>query len=443
MRDVPGAAGLPRPGGGYGDHRAGPAARDGAGPIGSLFLNPGGPGGSGVDFVAFAGRSPIFKALRKRFDLIGFDPRGTNRSTPGIACEPAARTVRRLDRAEGRPVVNRAAVRRALRTGAEYAASCRKASGDLVDLTGTEYAVRDLDLLRAAVGDQKLSYLGFSYGTYLGTVYADLYPTRVRALTLDGSVDPRQYGDDFLGLLRLNARASERSVDAFLAWCSKRPRACTFGDGNAEAAVDGLIRRLDDEPLVTGQGKRRAVTNGYTVAEILYLQTGSGRGAWKDTGQALAGIAAGRPVITNRDLIGAGGATNIAIECTDSAGSVTPAEFRQYALRSARVRPAAGSRADPGAADLRRRQRRDLQQSGRRPTRPATGAATSTPRAQPRCWSWAPRATRPRRIRVPSPWPGSSTAGGSSPRGAARARPTRRTSTTRASAARSTATSSA
>ena len=241
--------------------------------IGSLFLNPGGPGGSGVDFVAFAGTSPIFKALRKHFDLIGFDPRGTNRSTPGIACESAARTVRRLDRAEGRPVVNRASVRRATETGAEYAASCRKASGDLVDLTGTEYAVRDLDRLRAAVGDQKLSYLGFSYGTYLGTVYADLYPTRVRALTLDGAVDPRQYGDDFLGLLKLNARASERSVDAFLAWCSKRPRACTFGDGDAEGAVDALIRRLDDEPLVTGRGKRRAVTNGYTVAEILYLQT--------------------------------------------------------------------------------------------------------------------------------------------------------------------------
>ena len=310
--------------------------------IGSLFLNPGGPGGSGVDFVAFAGRSPIFKALRKRFDLIGFDPRGTNRSTPGIACEPPARTVRRLDRAQGRPVVNRAAVRRALRTGAEYAASCRKASGDLVDLTGSEYAVRDLDLLRAAVGDPKLSYLGFSYGTYLGTVYADLYPTRVRALTLDGSVDPRQYGDDFLGLLKLNARASERSVDAFLAWCSKRPRACTFGDGDSEAAVDDLIRRLDDEPLVTGRGKRRALTNGYTVAELLYLQTSSGRGAWKDTGRALAGIAAGRPVITNRDLIYAGGATNIAIECTDSAGSVTPAEFREYALRSSRVAPRLG-----------------------------------------------------------------------------------------------------
>jgi pimeloyl-ACP methyl ester carboxylesterase len=310
--------------------------------LGSLFLNPGGPGGSGVDFVAFAGTSPIFRALGKRFDLVGFDPRGTNRSTPGITCEPAARTVRRLDRAKGRPAVTRAAVRRALRTGAEYAASCREASGDLVDLTGTEYAVRDLDLLRAAVGDQRLNYLGFSYGSYLGTVYADLYPTRVRALTVDGSVDPRQYGDDFLGLLKLNARASERSVDAFLAWCSGRPRACGFGHGDAEGAVDDLIRRLDAKPLVKGHGKRRAVTNGYTVAEILYLQTGAGRAAWKETGPALGAIAAGRPVITNRDLIGAGGATNIAIECTDSAGSVTKADFQQYASKIARVAPRLG-----------------------------------------------------------------------------------------------------
>lgn len=310
--------------------------------IGSLFLNPGGPGGSGVDFVAGAGGSRIFKALRKRFDLVGFDPRGTNRSTPTIACEPPARTVRRMDRAEGDPSVDRKAVRRAAQAGAEYAASCRKASGDLVDLTGTEYAVRDLDLLRAAVGDQKLSYLGFSYGTYLGTVYADLYPTRVRALTLDGAVDPRQYGDDFLGLLELNARASERSVDAFLSWCSRHPRSCGFGDGDAEKAVDALIRRLDDHPLVKGRGKGRAVANGYTVAELLYLQTGSGRAAWQDTAQALAGLAAGQVVGSNRDLIGAGGATNIAIECTDAAGSVTKAEFRKYALRSGRIAPRLG-----------------------------------------------------------------------------------------------------
>ena len=206
-----------------------------------------------------------------------------------------------------------------------------------MDLTGTEYAVRDLDLLRAAVGDQKLSYLGFSYGTYLGTVYADLYPTRVRALTLDGSVDPRQYGDDFLGLLKLNARASERGrrlprlVLAAAAGLLLRRR-------DAEAAVDDLIRRLDDEPLVTGRGKRRAVTNGYTGAEILYLQASGGRAPWLDTGHALADLAAGLPVVTNRDLIGAGGATNIAIEFTDSAGSVTPAEFRRYALRIARWR---------------------------------------------------------------------------------------------------------
>ncbi|QIG41846.1 alpha/beta hydrolase [Nocardioides anomalus] len=310
--------------------------------IGSLFLNPGGPGGSGVDFVAGVGGSPTFKALREHFDLVGFDPRGTNRSTPGIACEAPAKTVRRLDAAQGAPKVTRASVRRALRTGAAYAESCRSASGDLVDLTGTEYAVRDLDRLRAAVGDPKLSYLGFSYGTFLGTVYADLYPSRVRAVTLDGSVDPQQYGDDFLALLKLNAKASERSTDAFLAWCSRRAQACGFGAGDAEGAVDALIRRLDRKPLVSGQGKRRAVTNGYTVAELLYLQTGSGRGAWKDTGQLLAGIAAGRQTISNADLIGAGGATNIAIECTDSAGGVAPAGFKAYADKIERIAPRLG-----------------------------------------------------------------------------------------------------
>ena len=119
VRDVPGAAGLPQPGGGYGDHRAGPAARDGAGPHRVAVPQPRRPGRVGRRLRGVRRAAPILKALRKRFDLVGFDPRGTNRSTPGIACEPAARTVRRMDRAKGLPVVNRASVRRALKTGAD------------------------------------------------------------------------------------------------------------------------------------------------------------------------------------------------------------------------------------------------------------------------------------------------------------------------------------
>ena len=212
------------------------------------------------------------KALRQHFDLVGFDPRGTNRSTPSIVCEPVARSVRRFDEALGQPAGEPRTAADALRDGRQFAASCQQRSGKILPFMGTEYAARDMDRLRAALGDDQLSYLGLSYGTYLGAVYADMFPSRVRAVTLDGSVDPFQYGDDYLGLLGVNYRASERSVDAFLAWC-KRPRDhLSVRQGHAEEALDALVAHLDDQPLTKGQGDDRAMTNGYTVADILYLR---------------------------------------------------------------------------------------------------------------------------------------------------------------------------
>jgi pimeloyl-ACP methyl ester carboxylesterase len=303
--------------------------------IGSLFLNPGGPGGSGVDVVAGVTGIPQTKELRRHFDLVGFDPRGTNRSTPSIECEPVARSVRRFDQALGQPGGERTTAD-ALQEAREYVASCQKRSGDLLPFMGTEYAARDMDLLRAAVGDDQLTYLGLSYGTYLGAVYADMFPGRVRAVALDGSIDPFQYGDDYLGILGANYRASERSVDAFLAWCDRHATTCKFGHGAAGDALDALVARLDDHPLTRGKGADRVTTNGYTVLYLLYLLTGSGRQAWPQTGKLLGRIASGLPDISNRDLLGAaGGATNIVIECTDAAGSVTQGGFVRFARRSA------------------------------------------------------------------------------------------------------------
>ena len=306
----------------------------GPGRIGSLFLNPGGPGGSGVDVVAGVAEAPETKELRQHFVLVGFDPRGTNRSTPSIVCEPVARSVRRFDAALGQPA-GETTVADALREGRQFVASCQRHSGDLLPFMGTEYAARDMDQLRAAVGDDQLSYLGLSYGTYLGAVYADMFPSRVRAVALDGSIDPFQYGDDSLGILGANYRASERSVDAFLTWCSAHASDCRFGEGAAGDALDALVAHLDDQPLTKGQGNKAATTNGYTVLYILYLLTGQGRGSWPQTGRLLAQIADGKPVVTNSDLLGpVGGATNIVIECTDAAGSLVPADFVRFARRS-------------------------------------------------------------------------------------------------------------
>lgn len=404
--------------------------------IGSLFLNPGGPGGSGVDFLAAVAGAPQLEELRQHFDLVGFDPRGTNRSTPAIACEPVARSVRRFDRALGRPGAART-TQDALREGRQFAASCQRRSGRLLGFMGTEYAARDLDQLRAAVGDDQLSYLGLSYGTYLGAVYADLFPGRVRAVTLDGSVDPFAYGDDFLGLLGLNYRASERSVDAFLAWCSRHPARCQFGEGAAGEALDALVARLDDHPITRGEGADRATTNGYTVLYLLYLLTGSGRDAWPQTGTQLAEIAAGNPVVTNRDLLGpAGGATNIVIECTDAAGSLDPADFVRFARRSAALAPRLGPALAYGPPSY---DGANAAACSVWPVRnpPSDWRGDFRARVPTPCWWWDRSATRRRRTPVPSRWPPPSTTRGCSPSQAVPAPHTPRSSTTPASVPRS------
>ena len=230
----------------------------------------------------------------------------------------------------------------ALEEGRRFAASCQQASGGLLPLVGTEYVARDLDLLRAAVGDEKLTYLGFSYGTYLGTVYADLFPDRVRAVTLDGAVDPNEYGRDFLALLRKNYRASENALSSFFAWCAQDQAGCSgFGGDDPRAAFDALVARLDAQPLrvVDADGTVKGVLNGYTVVYLAYLQLRSGVPGWPTIGQGLAALTrqpaqvgedAGVP--TSAVLLDALGlaAPNVVVECVDAGSSearITPGYF--------------------------------------------------------------------------------------------------------------------
>ncbi len=312
-------------------------AADPAHRIGSLFLNPGGPGGSGTGLPA----SDTFDALGQRFDLIGFDPRGVGASTPTIECADAGDLAGLFDAATTAPDPVEGPLG-ALEEGRRFAASCEEASGELLNLVGTEYVARDLDLLRAAAGDEKLTYLGFSYGTYLGTVYADLFPDRVRAVTLDGAVDPNEYGRDLLSLLRKNYRESENALTSFLTWCAEDQKGCSgFGGDDPRAAFDALVSRLDEEPVevVDADGQVQGLLNGYTVVYLAYLQLGGGVPAWPGIGQGLAALTelpaqvgedAGIP--TNAVLLDSLGlaAPNVVVECVDagSTGSpITPQDF--------------------------------------------------------------------------------------------------------------------
>ncbi|HEV8623745.1 MAG TPA: alpha/beta fold hydrolase [Acidimicrobiia bacterium] len=230
--------------------------------IGSLVLNPGGPGGSGVDAAIDAATS-LPEALRARFDIVGFDPRGVGRTGP-VRCWDQARYAAAFRHARARP--HPGAFRAALDEGRRFRPACRRNSGDLAPYLGTEFVARDLDRLRAALGDEQLTYLGLSYGTFIGTVYANLFPKRVRALALDGAYDPNRYANHPYAYDRGQYIAVEGALNRFLAWCAGAGTACHVGDGDPAAALDRLIGRLDRDDV--------AVDAFSFLYQILYAMNG-------------------------------------------------------------------------------------------------------------------------------------------------------------------------
>lgn len=227
-----------------------PAANP-AGKIGSLIVNPGGPGGSGVGFVEGAEQwaGPL---LRTRYDIVGFDPRGVAASSP-IDC------MGDKDRDEYYADMNDAGA------AEEYADACEEVSGDLLPYVGTENVAADLDVLRQVVGDQKLNYLGVSYGTLLGQYYAEMFPGRVGRMALDSVMDPKLSTS---ALVVDNAEAFDKAYDTFLGACVAA-QSCPLGADveAAREATEDLIAEADEEPLpVADQPERPATGNDIRTA---------------------------------------------------------------------------------------------------------------------------------------------------------------------------------
>jgi pimeloyl-ACP methyl ester carboxylesterase len=228
-------------------------ATDPARRLGSLFMNPGGPGGSTFEFMR--GMGVIAAGLNDRFDLVGWDPRGTGRSHPAVDCDvdPEARG----PGAQPFPRPFTRAEARLLRDTRAYFARCLARNRRVLPHISTANSVRDLDLLRQAVGDAQLSYLGFSYGTAIGATYASLFPDRHRALVLDAAVDeswwnrPVRAGRD-------QSAGFEDSLRRFLRACAARRRACSgFGGRSPRAAYGRLLAQLDRTPMrATGYPRR-------------------------------------------------------------------------------------------------------------------------------------------------------------------------------------------
>jgi pimeloyl-ACP methyl ester carboxylesterase len=224
-------------------------ARDQSKRIGSLVVNPGGPGGSGVEYaLSAADRLP--SELRDRFDIVGFDPRGVGQSDP-IDCKADMNAYYNLDFSPDDD-----AERAALVSGIQaFVDACERNEGSRLPYLSTADTVRDLDQLRAALGDKKLTFLGYSYGSYLGAKYAEAYPDHVRALVLDGAVDPAL---DAKQQQVEQAAGFEGVLNAFLKWCGANTSCDFHRDGKPGEALDRLFARVDREgvPVPGGRAPR-------------------------------------------------------------------------------------------------------------------------------------------------------------------------------------------
>jgi pimeloyl-ACP methyl ester carboxylesterase len=220
-------------------------ATDPAHRIGSLFLNPGGPGGSGVDFTVFAGPFLFTDEVRARFDLVGFDPRGVARST-ALRCFGNPKQWAPIFTPFAFPLT---AEEEQIWMAADLYldSNCAQRGGKIIDHMSTANVARDLDVLRQAVGDAKLSYYGVSYGSMLGQTYANMFPGSFRALVIDGVLDPIAWANlggaiPFSTRLRSDAGALA-TLNEFFRLCDAGGPRCAFGP-NSAARFAALANKL-------------------------------------------------------------------------------------------------------------------------------------------------------------------------------------------------------
>jgi pimeloyl-ACP methyl ester carboxylesterase len=237
-------------------------ATDPAHRIGSLLTNPGGPGVSGIDFLRQAS-GEYSDRLRAVFDIVGFDPRGIGASSP-VHCIDAKQMDAFLayDGSPDSPAEEQGL----LAIDKSFADGCERESSKILGHLGTVDTARDMDVIRAAVGDARLDFMGASYGTFLGATYAEMFPTKVGRLVLDGAVDPT------LSAAALSAGqlgGFDRALDSFLADCVRRSD-CPVGPTVAQARqqIQQLVAGSDQNPLPSNSGRR--VTQSLVVIGLLY-----------------------------------------------------------------------------------------------------------------------------------------------------------------------------
>jgi pimeloyl-ACP methyl ester carboxylesterase len=319
-------------------------ARDPAHRIGSLVVNPGGPGVPGTTYAAQAAQA-FREPLRDRFDIVGFDPRGTGASAPVDCLSDAG-----LDAyVAGDPDPDSRAEQRAyVRSARAFGRGCAARSGTLAAHVSTVESARDVDVLRAALGEARLTWFGASYGTELGATYADLFPRRVGRMVLDGAVDPTL---DTRRLVLDQARGFETALRSYVANCVATTDSCFLGDTVEEgmARIRGFLDRVDADPLPTGSGRSLEAGNAYYgISLALY-----NRDFWVYLSQALRSAFGGDGstlLLLSDEYTGraADGYRDnrieafLAISCLDDPEALTAAQVRRVIPRFEAVAPTFG-----------------------------------------------------------------------------------------------------
>jgi pimeloyl-ACP methyl ester carboxylesterase len=256
--------------------------------IGSLLTNPGGPGASGVALIRDSLTFAVGEELIESFDVIGFDPRGVGESTP-VACFDAAEMDAYLFDIVPDPRGSAAWEEALAANHQAFAEACEANSDGVLPFITTEQSARDMDLIRAVLGDSELNYLGYSYGTFLGATYAKLYPERVGRLVLDGAIDPSIPG---LDVSTTQAIGFESALRAYMADCLA-DQACPFRGSVDEAMADlgTLLASVDARPLPAADGRELGADSLMTaIVAALYSQEN-----WQYLTTALTDVLAGDP----------------------------------------------------------------------------------------------------------------------------------------------------
>ncbi|GGV03034.1 peptidase [Actinomadura cremea] len=263
---------------------------------GVLFVNPGGPGGTGLAYAPALARwigGTGHADVAAKYDIIGFDPRGVGSSEPRLSCDPHYSDPIRPDYVPGSWKEERAWIAESK----EYARACAKEFGDLLPNMRTTDAARDVDMIRRALGQEKIGWYGFSYGTYLGATYASLFPERVRRMVMDGNVNPKTVWYE----AQLNQdKAFERNIKAWFGWLAKWDSVYGLGDtqDEVEAKYYEVRAAAEKSPIGGRIGPSElddiVLSAGYNTS--YYIPFGEALSAWandEDASGLLGWLSAG------------------------------------------------------------------------------------------------------------------------------------------------------